>query len=212
MEVNNTKLQIERILFFSDAVMAIAMTLLIIEIKAPHLHSDSEDEIIKIINGLIPKFISFFVSFFVIALHWKAHHNLFGYLTKYTDKLIWLNLLFLLSIVLMPFSTAFYSENFQQDLPYAVYCINIIIAGLLNCWLVLYISSKKGNLSVLAGNTAWRKIYTMRSLVAPLVFLLSVLLARYSIGLSRLSFILIFPIIYLLNRMYKRTGIKHSKR
>jgi uncharacterized membrane protein len=212
MEENNTKLQIERILFFSDAVMAIAMTLLIIEIKAPHIHNDSDAEISKIINELIPKFISFFVSFFVIALYWKAHHHLFGYVIKYTDKLIWLNLLFLLSIVLMPFSSAFYSENFHQNLPYAVYCINILITGLLNCWLVRYISSKKENLSVLAGNSEWRKLHTLRSLVAPMVFLLSVILSFYSTGLSRVSFILIFPLIYILNRKYKRAANKQSQR
>lgn len=208
MEKTDTKLQIERILFFSDAVMAIAMTLLIIEIKAPHISNDSDAELSKILNELIPKFISFFVSFFVIAIYWKAHHYLFGFINKYTDKLIWLNILFLLSIVLMPFSSAFYSENFHLNMPYAVYCINIIITGLLNCWLVRYISSDKENLSVLAGNTVWRKYHTLKSLAAPGVFFLSMLLAFYSTSLSRLSFIIIFPIIYILNRKYKRIGNK----
>ena len=206
MEKIDNKLQIERILFFSDAVIAIAMTLLIIEIKAPHLINDSNDELIKILNGLIPKFVSFFVSFFVIAIYWKAHHHLFGYVKKYTDKLLWLNILFLLSIVLMPFSSAFYSENFHSDIPYAVYCINIFITGLLNCWLVCYISSEKENISPLAGNTTWRKYHTKRSLVAPMVFFLSMLLSFYSTILSRLCFIIIFPLIYLLNRNYKKTG------
>jgi uncharacterized membrane protein len=108
----------------------------------------------------------------------------------------------------MPFSSAFYSENFHQNIPYAVYCINIIFTGLLNCWLVRYIASGKENLSVVAGNKVWRKYQTLRSLVAPLVFFLSMLLAFYSTGLSRLSFIIIFPLIYLLNRNYKRTGNK----
>lgn len=209
MEKTDTKLQIERILFFSDAVIAIAMTLLIIEIKAPHIIDDSNAAFSKSLHELLPKFVSFFVSFFVIAIYWKAHHHLFGFVTKYTDKLIWLNILFLLSIVLMPFSSAFYSENFHQNIPYAVYCINIIITGLLNCWLARYISSRKANLSVLAGNTVWRKYHSLRSLVAPLVFFLSMLLAFYSTGLSRLSFIIIFPLIYLLNRNYKKTGNKH---
>ena len=111
METINTKLQIERILFFSDAVIAIAMTLLIIEIKAPHIHGNSGAELSESLNELIPKFIAFFISFFVIAIYWKAHHQLFGHVTKYTDKLIWINILFLLSIVLMPFSSAFYSSN-----------------------------------------------------------------------------------------------------
>ena len=204
MEDHQTQLQIERLLFFSDAVIAIAMTLLIIEIKAPHITDNNE--IASSFNELIPKFISFFVGFIVIAIYWKAHHHLFGYVKKYTDKLIWMNLLFLLSIVLMPFSSAFYSENFNLNIPYAVYCINIMITGFLNCCLVRYISSEKANLSSVSGNHVWRRYYTLRSLVAPTVFLLSMLLSFYSAGLSRLCFILIFPLLYLLKRMMKEQG------
>jgi uncharacterized membrane protein len=206
MEEKDNKMQIERILFFSDAVMAIAMTLLIIEIKAPHIINDSNAEIWNNLLELMPKFISFFVSFFVIAIYWKAHHHLFGFVKKYTDKLMWINIFFLLSIVLMPFSSAFYSENFQLNIPYAIYCVNIVITGLLNCWLVRYISSEKEKLSGVAGNEVFRRYYTLRSLVAPMVFLLSMLLAFYSTSLSRLSFIIIFPVIYILNHKYKKKG------
>ena len=204
MEEKDNKLQIERILFFSDAVMAIAMTLLIIEIKAPHVISDSNTEIWNNLIELIPKFISFLVSFFVIAVYWKAHHHLFGFVKKYTDKLIWINILFLLSIVLMPFSSAFYSENFHQNIPYAMYCINIFITGLLNCWLIRYISSEKTNLSSMSGDAIWRKYHTLRSLVAPMIFLLSMFLSFYSESLSRICFILIFPVINVLKRKYNK--------
>lgn len=203
MEENNNKLQIERLLFFSDAVIAIAMTLLIIEIKAPHIENNSNSEVIKNINELIPKFVSFFISFFVIAIYWKAHHHLFGYVKKYTDKLIWLNILFLLSIVLMPFSSAFYSENFHLNIPYAIYCMNIFVTGLLNCWIIRYISSEKAKIATVSGNNLWRKYYTLRSLVAPLIFFLSMLLSFHSTNLSRVCFILIFPVIYLLEHKYK---------
>jgi len=206
MKLNDSKLQIERLLFFSDAVIAIAMTLLIIEIKAPHIINDSNAELVKNINELIPKFVSFLVSFFVIAIYWKVHHYLFGFIVKYTDKLIWLNILFLLSIVLMPFSSAFYSENFNMNIPYSFYCTNIIFTGLINCWIVRYISSKKEDISTLTGNTLWRKYHTLRSLVAPLIFFISMLLSFYSKSLSRLCFIIIFPLIFLLNYSYKKTG------
>lgn len=205
MEQPNTKLQIERILFFSDAVIAIAITLLIIEIKAPHIldHTD-HPEVNHVFNELVPKFVSFLISFFVIAIYWKAHHQLFGFLTNYNDTLIWINTLFLLTIVIMPFSSAFYSENFGYNLAYAIYCFNIVLTGLLNCWLVSYISSGKRKISLVSGNKPWRKYHVLRSLVAPMVFALSMLLSFYSAGLSRMSFVVIFPIIYLLNRNYKK--------
>lgn len=207
MEKADTKLQIERIVFFSDAVIAIAMTLLIIEIKAPHIQNHSDAAVMESLSELIPKFIAFFISFFVIAIYWKSHHHLFGHLKSFTPKLLWLNIAFLLSIVLMPFSSAFYSENFGLNVPYAFYCINISITGLLNCWLVRYIASGKANLSTVAGNTNWRRYYTYRSLVPPFVFLFSMLLSFYSAGLSRLSFIVIFPLIAMINRNFKRKGL-----
>jgi uncharacterized membrane protein len=186
-------------------VLAIAITLLIIEIKAPHIAGHSHpEEVRKIMAELIPKFVAFFVSFLVIAIYWKAHHYLFGYITGYTDGLIWIKTLFLLTIVLMPFSSAFYSENFSLNLAYSIYCFNIFLTGVLNCWLIRYISSGKRNISLMSGNVAWRKYHTLRSLVAPCVFLLSLLLSFYSAGLSRLSFVLIFPIIYYLNFRYKQ--------
>ena len=205
MNAVNTKTQIDRLLFFSDAVIAIAITLLIIEIKAPVIGElSTHEEKVHVLNELLPKFISFLIGFFVIAIYWKSHHYLFGFITGYTDKLIWINTLFLLSIVLMPFSSAFYSENFSYNIAYAVYCLNIIMTGLLNCWLVMYLSNSKSSISTVAGNTSWRRHHISRSLVAPATFLLSLLISFYSVGMSRLAFLVIFPVIFILNRRYKK--------
>ncbi len=182
------------------------MTLLIIEIKAPHVANHSNEEAMNSMRELIPKFIAFFISFFVIAIYWRAHHHLFGFVNKYTDKLIWINILFLLSIVLMPFSSAFYSENFDVHFPYVIYCSNIVITGLLNCWLVRYISTTKDTLSSVTGNVLWRRYFTFRSLVAPSVFFLSLIISYYSVSLSRACFIIIFPLLYLLKTRHRMVG------
>lgn len=97
--------QVERLVFFSDAVFAIAITLLIIEIKVPSLHGlpVSDDSFLHAFSLLLPNLVGFALSFFIIGLYWSLHHRMFGYVTDYNGKLIWLNLLFLFSIVLMPF-------------------------------------------------------------------------------------------------------------
>ncbi|HTL09803.1 MAG TPA: TMEM175 family protein [Chitinophagaceae bacterium] len=200
MQHPNNKMQVERLLFFSDAVIAIAITLLIIEIKPPHLGGHAEPE--ENIRSLIPKFIAFLISFFVIAIYWKAHHHLFGFITTYSDKLIWINTFFLLSIVVMPFSSALYSENFGIDAAYAVYCINIILTGVLNCWLVRCISAAKPAIATVAGNKQFRTYYMLRGLIPPLVFLISLLVSYWSPTLSRICFMLIFPFIALAKRRY----------
>lgn len=200
MQHPNNKIQVERLLFFSDAVIAIAITLLIIEIKAPHLggHGESGENLLS----LIPKFIAFLISFFVIAIYWKAHHHLLGFITTYSDKLIWINTFFLLTIVIMPFSSALYSENFGLNTAYAVYCANIILTGILYCWLVRCVSAATPAISTVAGNSAFKIYYTLRGLIPPLVFLLSLLLSYWSPSLSRICFVLIFPLIELARRKY----------
>jgi len=101
--------QLERIILFSDAVFAIAITLLVLEIKVPHVGEDTNNSLINILIGMTPKFIGFFISFLVIGQYWIVHHKLFGFVDDYNGGLLWLNLIFLMSIVLMPFSTALYS-------------------------------------------------------------------------------------------------------
>src|SRR6478736_8031327 len=129
--------QVERLVFFSDAVFAIAITLLIIEIKVPEIKGAlTEKNFLHSLWVIAPKFVGFVFSFFIIGLYWFIHHRMFGYVTGQNGKLIWLNLVFLFSIVLMPFSTAVYSEYSSAGYiklisPYAVYVANICLTGCL---------------------------------------------------------------------------------
>src|SRR6186997_1119600 len=133
--------QLERMVLFSDAVFAIAITLLVIEIKIPELHGEhiTDKALLKELKHLIPKFLGFIISFMLIGIYWTVHHRMFGYVTNYTPKLLRLNLLFLFFIVLMPFSTGFYSEYagpelFRQQLkvPMTFYVLNYVCAGIVN--------------------------------------------------------------------------------
>ncbi|MBK9959255.1 MAG: DUF1211 domain-containing protein [Chitinophagaceae bacterium] len=96
--------QLERLILFSDAVFAIAITLLVIEIKIPELPHDSVTDkgLLIALRNLIPKFIGFLVSFLLIGQYWIVHHRLFGYVINFTDRLIWLNI-FLISCCINAF-------------------------------------------------------------------------------------------------------------
>ncbi|MBL0145615.1 MAG: DUF1211 domain-containing protein [Chitinophagaceae bacterium] len=113
-EQERRKFQLERIALFSDAVFAIAITLLVIEIKVPIVSHENQEifnkEFSHALMEMIPEFIGFFISFIVIGNYWRAHHTIFGHVTDYNRKLISLNTWFLLSIVCMPFTTAMMSK------------------------------------------------------------------------------------------------------
>jgi uncharacterized membrane protein len=108
---DRTEFQLERLILFTDAVFAIAITLLAIEIKIPEFEGLPTDvEVWQRLIWLIPKFIGFLVGFAVIAIYWTAHHRIFRFVRSYDQKLLWLNILFLLFIVLMPFSSGLFSS------------------------------------------------------------------------------------------------------
>ena len=113
----------KRILAFNDAIFSIAITLLVLDIEIPNTTAIRTDGIWQVLGDLIPNFIGFFVSFLVISLYWISHLKFSKYIKLYDNRLLWLNLLLLLFIVLLPFSTAFYVNSFNEDSAFQVYCI-----------------------------------------------------------------------------------------
>ena len=176
------KFQLDRLILFSDAVFAIAITLLIIEIHAPELDglAISDASFFKKLLDLTPQFIGFMMSFALIGMYWARHHAVFGFISSYSPRLIFLNLLLLFSIVLMPFSTQVYSlyitpEYIQLLGPFLLYTLNIMLCGLANYWIWVYITRP--------GNPVCKQVFTKRfirnakrrSLVLPFAFFISFL-------------------------------------
>ncbi|CAN5424016.1 hypothetical protein BH10PSE14_BH10PSE14_41220 [soil metagenome] len=128
---------LERLIFFSDAVFAIAITLLVIELHPPHV--DSPYDNISYINALLrmmPNFFAFFVSFWVIAAFWAGHHRAFALAGHYAPNLIGPNLALLCAIAFMPFTTAFMADHTGATVSTALYNLSLIATGLLNIRLI----------------------------------------------------------------------------
>lgn len=124
---------LERLIFFSDAVFAIAITLLIIEVHPPHLpHGAPWQAYTAALLDLTPNFFGFFVSFFVIGAFWSGHHRAFGLAGRYSDRLVAPNLQMLCAIVFMPFATAFMSANLGTLVPSLLYALTLIVTGFLS--------------------------------------------------------------------------------
>ena len=128
---------LERLIFFSDAVFAIAITLLIIEVHPPQLgmHASDWAHIVALIN-LIPSFVAFFISFFVIGAFWAGHHRAFSLARHWSPGLIMPNIFMLAAIVFMPFATAYMGTNMGQRVPTILYDVVLMATGLLNTRLV----------------------------------------------------------------------------
>jgi uncharacterized membrane protein len=127
---------LERLVFFSDAVFAIAITLLVIEIHVPHLNGIADAEAWNALLHLLPSFFGFVLSFLVIGRFWIGHHNAFSMIDHYDGRLAWPNLLLLMCIALMPFASAFMSANIGQFVPTLFYNLMLLATAILSRWVI----------------------------------------------------------------------------
>lgn len=128
---------LERMIFFSDAVFAIAITLLVIEIEVPHLGLRASTAAFRdALVEIVPSIAAFALSFFVIGRFWIGHHNAFSRISHYRPALLWPNLRFLCAIAFMPFATAFLGANLGAFVPALVYNLAMLLTAVLNLRLV----------------------------------------------------------------------------
>jgi uncharacterized membrane protein len=115
---------------FVDAVFAIAITLLVLEISVPVIQ-DSNAAIMGFLNGIWPKLIGYFLAFFILAILLNNHHRQLRNIEYVDQKIWWINLAFLAFVVLVPFSTTIISEYGDTLTAIIIFNLNLLIAGML---------------------------------------------------------------------------------
>lgn len=126
---------LERLVFFSDAVFAISITLLVIELKVPALpRNASSQDFLAALGEMMPHFAGFLVSFFVIGAFWSGHHRAFDCARHWSPKLLVPNLFLLCSVVGMPFFTALVSDYYGSLVPSVSYCLWLFFVAICNLW------------------------------------------------------------------------------
>ncbi|AWM12484.1 hypothetical protein DI487_00380 [Flavobacterium sediminis] len=114
----------KRLEAFSDGVLAIIITIMVLEMKVP------EGADFTALKPIIPKFISYILSFIYIGIYWNNHHHLFHVIQKVNGKLLWANLFLLFCLSLIPFSTGWMGENHFDKNPVALYGVNLFLCAL----------------------------------------------------------------------------------
>jgi uncharacterized membrane protein len=171
---------------FSDGVVAIIVTIMVLELKVPH------DPSPQALLQLAPLFVSYAMSFLVVAIIWVNHHHLLHTLAHATGRILWLNnhLLFWLSLV--PFTTAYIGENHLAPLPVALYGLILFCSGVAFDLLRRAIASGQSDDPVLSG--VHHRSNRRNALTASL-YLAAVPLAWVSVWLSLFIYVLV-PIVY----------------
>lgn len=124
--------KLERLTFFSDAVFAIAMTLLVIEVRLPELHAATDGALAQALLDLLPNYIGFIISFLVIGRFWTGHHRLMSMIDRADPALVRANLLLLMAVAFMPFPTAVLSDYSLLRVAIGFYTAYLMLVGLAN--------------------------------------------------------------------------------
>jgi uncharacterized membrane protein len=109
---------------FSDGVIAIIITIMVLELKTPH---ESE---LAALSPLIPTFLSYVLSFVNVGIYWNNHHHLFQAVQQVNGRTLWANLHLLFWLSLFPFATAWMGENHFASLPVAFYGVVLLFAAI----------------------------------------------------------------------------------
>jgi uncharacterized membrane protein len=182
----------ERLEAFSDGVFAVALTLLVLELHTPNiLDHSSFGEYAATMAPLIPKVISFVLTFALICIHWVSHHYFFSHLRRVTLGLVWWNNLFLLWICFMPFPTAMLGDHATDQFPILLYGVNQLLAALNFFAFRSYASKHK----LFIDNASAKAMGPRHSIPAIAIFTLSILFAFVNAYLSLACF-LIVPLLY----------------
>ena len=109
---------------FSDGVLAIVITIMVLELKVP------EGSSFENLKPIIPKLISYILSFIYIGIYWNNHHHLFQAVEKVNGKILWANLFLLFTLSLIPFTTDWMGENHFDKNPVALYGLNLFLCAI----------------------------------------------------------------------------------
>jgi uncharacterized membrane protein len=193
-------LEFDRVSFFTDAVFAIAMTLLVVELEPPRLTADEEKPgaLLAAVVASWPQIFGFFLGFALLGRYWMAHHDFFANLRSIDRRLISLNLAYLAFIAFMPYPVALISNYEENAVAFALFAVTMAIVSTLE--VVMYLRAVRcGHMRQALSPEAAR--FGLLAAGAPVVVMVASLpLAAVSTTLALLSWLVLFPVSAILHR------------
>ena len=187
----------DRLFALSDGVIAIAITLLALELTVPEARTQTTAEAVQLlVFDQWNVFVGYVLSFLVIGLYWTLHRRIFVYIEHHDRGILWLNLLFLLFVAFVPYAASVFSA-YPNSFGVSFIAAVLALTGLSLTLLLLYASTTH----LLAADITTRivRIEAIRVLVTPVLFILSIIVATVNPIWAVLSWLLLLPINAALN-------------
>ena len=174
----------DRIVNLSDGVFAIAITLLVLDIRAPDIPQNMvSSQLPGALLSLWPKYLSYVLSFVGISAFWLIHHSIFRPIRSYDRILLYLNLLFLMVVAFLPFPPSLLGEYGDRQLPVAIYVATLAVGRLLLTALHWH-STRDDRLLHEPLDPSTVRFFLIRGLTIPAIFLLSIVVSFFSVSVA----------------------------
>jgi uncharacterized membrane protein len=157
----------ERLLAFTDGVIAIIITIMVLELKVP------QDVNVEALAPVVPVFLSYVLSFVYVSIYWNNHHHFFHLVRHVNGMMLWANLNLLFWLSLVPFATGWMGQNHFAAVPTALYGVTLLMPALAWYGLQLAIIRSQGDESALAHAIG----RDLKGKVSPLLYLAGIMLA-----------------------------------
>jgi uncharacterized membrane protein len=164
----------DRLAAFSDGVIAIIITIMVLDLKVPHGADWAA------LRAVAPNFVSYVLSFVYLAIYWNNHHHMLHTVTRVDGLILWTNAHLLFWLSLVPAATAWMGENFLAPLPTAVYGVSLLMPAIAYHLLQRAIVRQQGQHSVLASALG----RDVKGKISPLLYAAAVVLAFVDAWLS----------------------------
>jgi uncharacterized membrane protein len=205
-EINKKRLE-----YLTDAVLAIVMTLLVLEITVPQLsHTEASTELTRELVELWPMFLSYATSFIILGFAWIGDIDQLHLVKRVNRTFLWLTILYLMFIAVIPFSTALLGEYGDQQISVIIYGINLLVAAF---WYNVkwWYASRNHLLIDKNSDPNIIRAITRRHLIAPIMYSIAIAMSYASLQLSIILYIAT-PLYFLLPILADRYIFGSEKR
>jgi len=192
----------ERLTFLSDGIFAIAITLLVLDIRVPEIAENLvATELPKELLHLVPNILGYIISFVMMGIYWIAHHNMFMYIKHHNHVMLWLNTIFMMCVASVPFPTALLSRYPNQQISVVAYAGILAITGIaLNLIWWYATTHRQVEETVDPAFIAFVHRYIR---IAPLVYLISIGVSFFSLAIAKFLFVVVAA-FYIVPKSYHR--------
>tara|TARA_R110002167_G_scaffold36686_18_gene115908 strand:- start:2529 stop:3128 length:600 start_codon:yes stop_codon:yes gene_type:complete len=186
---------------FSDGVLAIVITIMVLEIKVPHGAALSD------LQPLIPVFLSYVLSFIYLGIYWNNHHHMLHTVNKVTGRLLWANLHLLFWLSLIPFATGWMGENSFSAVPMALYGLILLMGAIAYFILQKVIIKNHGKDGILAKAVG----KDIKGKISPVLYGLAIASTWYNPAIAGAIYILVALIWLIPDKRIEHIFNEHDK-